>query len=178
MQARLAWVLVLTNPLLSAGSALGSEPRFGSGRSTDSAVSCRTKLSCNRRMEALGTIESRIHELEARRTKALIEADVETLDRLTSDDYIHVESNGMRRTKAEFLRDLAAAVYRFDEFVIDENEVVVAGDVAWAVGRYHNIVRRASGAGPVKIARHLRIWACRNGEWRNVMHQATEIVAP
>lgn len=123
-------------------------------------------------------VVAHILALEEKRTQAMLAVDLPTLRDLTTEDYVHVESNGRRRTRQEFLDDLTSAVYRFDEFVIDENCVSVSGDTAWAVGRYHNIVRTSAGAAPLKRARHVRIWALRNGSWRNVLHQATEIVAP
>jgi len=42
-------------------------------------------------------------------------------------------------------------------------------------GTYRNIVRVCGQARPVKHARHLRVSVRRDGRWKLVVHQATEI---
>lgn len=127
----------------------------------------------------LGTAEERmaadVLAVETIRLKAMLEADTETLDRITGADYVHVESTGQIRTKAQFLEGLRNREYRFESFVIDENDVRILGAVALVTGRYHNVIETRAGIQPVKFARHLRLYALRNGEWINVAHQATAI---
>ena len=113
--------------------------------------------------------------LETIRVRALLDADLATLDRITAQDYVHVESNGRRRSKAEFLDGLARPDYRFETFVIDENHVQLVGPVAIVTGRYHNAIRTREGLRPAKYARHLRVYVKQGGSWQNVAHQATEI---
>lgn len=121
-----------------------------------------------------GTIANIIADLEALRLGSLLTVDLEALDRMTSEQYIHVESNGRRRNKAEFLTGLANAEFRFESFVIEENKIRVSSDMAYAVGRYWNVVTTPTGTGPIKHARHIRIYENEDGVWRNVFHQATE----
>jgi hypothetical protein len=52
--------------------------------------------------------------VEAKRVRALLNADFATLDQITAQDYVHVESNGRRRSKTEFLEGLARSEYRFE----------------------------------------------------------------
>ena len=113
--------------------------------------------------------------VEAARVKALLEADIGTLDRITAQDYVHVESNGRHRSKSEFLDGLARAEYRFENFVIDENRVRIVGPVAIVTGRYHNDIRTREGLQPTKHARHIRVYVKRAGVWQNVAHQATQV---
>lgn len=115
---------------------------------------------------------------DALRISAMLEADVATLSRIISEDYIHVQSKGDLRNKQQFLGGLQAAQFRFDSFVVDENHVALHGDIAIVTGRYHNVVRTAAGPGPVKHARHIRVYVRRNGAWINTVHQATEIAQP
>ena len=115
-------------------------------------------------------------KVEAIRLEAMLDADVETLDQITGDDYVHVESTGQVRTKAQFLDGLKNRVYRFKSFIIEENNVNVMGTVAVVTGSYRNIIETSAGVQPVKYARHIRVYALRDGKWINVAHQATAIL--
>jgi ketosteroid isomerase-like protein len=116
-------------------------------------------------------------DLDRLRIKALVDKDLATLDRIISDDYTHVESNGKARNKAEFLDSLRVGDYSFASFVIDENDVRIYGDTAVVAGRYHNDIRTPQGLQPTKYARHLRVYVRSGAGWRNVAHQATEMPA-
>jgi ketosteroid isomerase-like protein len=120
------------------------------------------------------TLAAQVLAVEAARARALVDADVATLDRITSDDYVHVESTGKVRTKAQFLDGLRQGEYRFESFVVDENHVSIHGDTAVVTGSYHNVIRTRAGVQPVKHARHIRVYARRDGAWINVAHQATQ----
>jgi len=115
--------------------------------------------------------------LEAERCRALVAADVTALDRLTAEDYTHVETGGGVRDKAGFLAILSRPGMRFTSWVIDENCVRIYGDTAVVTGRYHNTVRTSAGEQPPKQARHIRVYVRRDGRWQNVAHQATLIAA-
>lgn len=122
-------------------------------------------------------METQVLEVEAVRLAAMLSGDVATLDRITGEDYVHVESTGQVRTKAEFLAGFAAREYRFVRFEIEENEVMILGDAAVVTGRYSNVIETPAGVQPVKHARHIRVYALRDGAWINVAHQATAIAA-
>ena len=114
-----------------------------------------------------------IHALEARRTQALLDADVATLDEITAEDYTHVETGGGLRDKAGFLAALSRPGVRFVRWDIQESLVRVYGDTAVVTGRYQNVVVTPEGEQPPKNARFIRVYARREGRWRNVAHQAT-----
>lgn len=113
--------------------------------------------------------------LDERRARAFVEDDVGLLDRITADDYTHVETSGVARNKAEFLDERRRGELRFRSFDIDRNEARILGDVAVVTGRYRNQVETAAGLQPVKQARHQRVYVRRGGAWLVVAHQATEI---
>lgn len=125
--------------------------------------------------EELALLE--VLQVEKVRADAMVRADIETLDQMTSEDYTHVESTGRLRSKAEFLEALRQGEYRFESFVIDENQVRIIGDAAIVTGSYHNDIRTPAGLMPTKYARHLRVYVRRGGTWQNVAHQATEVPA-
>jgi ketosteroid isomerase-like protein len=113
--------------------------------------------------------------VEAKRVRALLNADIAALDQITAQDYVHVESNGRRRSRSEFLDGLARSEYRFESFVIDENHVRIVGPVAIVTGCYHNEIRTREGLQPAKYARHIRVYVKDGGRWRNIAHQATQV---
>ncbi len=115
-----------------------------------------------------------MRDVEAVRLQAMLEGDVETLDRITGADYVHVESTGQVRSKAQFLEGFKDREYRFRSFVIERNDIMVLGTVALVTGRYRNVIETPAGVRPVKYARHMRVYALRDGRWINVAHQATE----
>lgn len=123
-------------------------------------------------------VKADVLKVEAVRVRAMLEGDVETLDRITGADYVHVESSGQARTKREFLQGFVNGEYRFRSFVIDESQLNMLGSVAVVTGRYHNVIETPAGVQPVKYARHIRIYALRDGRWVNVAHQATELPSP
>jgi hypothetical protein len=126
--------------------------------------------------EAQGT-EAEVLAVEAVRLQAMLDGDVDMLDRITGADYVHVESTGQVRTKKEFLKGFENREYRFKSFVIEENDVNVLGSVAVVTGQYRNVIETPAGVQPVKHARHIRVYALLDGRWINVAHQATAIAS-
>ncbi len=122
-------------------------------------------------------MEKEILALEDERIRALLERDLGVLDRMLADDFIHTESNGKVRSKAEFLAGFHERDFEFDSFVIEENSVRIYGNTAVVAGRYHNRVRYRGELRPLKRARHLRVYVKGERGWLLVAHQATEIPA-
>lgn len=119
--------------------------------------------------------EDAVAAVEQRRIDALLAGDVSTLNEIIDDDCTHVESNGVARTKAAFLDDVARREFSFDLFEILENHIRAFGDTAVVAGAYRNIARTGGNALPLKHARHLRVYMRRAGGWKLVAHQATQI---
>lgn len=123
--------------------------------------------------------EDAVAAVEQRRIDALLAGDVSTLNEIIDDDCTHVESNGVARSKAAFLEDVAERAFSFDLFEILEeileNDIRVFGDTAVVAGAYRNIARVGGQPLPLKHARHLRVYVRRAGGWKLVAHQATQI---
>lgn len=125
---------------------------------------------------SLPATEQEILRLENERVQAMIRRDYATLERLMAPECVHIESNGMVRTTAEFMANFKADEFAFDTFVIDENRVRFYGTSAVVTGRYRNAIRAKGRLQPLKYARHTRVWTQQaDGDWRMVSHQATEI---
>lgn len=116
-----------------------------------------------------------VREAERLRAQALAQRDIETLRRLISGDYYHVESNGRVRTKTEFLQALARDEYRIRGYGVDEMEIRVVDDGGTAIvtGTY-----RATSVEPPATplrGRYVRIWTRHPDGWRNALHQGTQL---
>ncbi len=118
--------------------------------------------------------ERGVRDAEAARLKAFLDHDVKTMAALLADEMIHVTSDGRTRTKAQFMDDFVSRPTAFSQFVTDDMEVIVVGDVAVTRGRYHNLVAQRPYGTPLKYARFLRVWVKRDGAWQLLSHQATE----
>jgi ketosteroid isomerase-like protein len=123
---------------------------------------------------APASAEREVRDAEAARLKAFLAHDVTAMSALLADEMVHVTSDGRTRNKTQFMDDFVNRPTGFSQFVTDDMEVIVAGDVAIARGRYHNLVAQRSYGTPLKYARFLRVWVRRNGGWRLLSHQATE----
>lgn len=116
--------------------------------------------------------------IESERLQALLDKDIATLARITAEEYVHVDTGGGQRDKADFLRTIGNPSVRFASWVIEENHVQVYGDCAVVSGRYHASPHTPAGVQPAKYARHLRVYVKRDGTWLNVAHQATQFESP
>jgi ketosteroid isomerase-like protein len=123
---------------------------------------------------AASVAERAVRDAEAARLKAFLDHDVTAMSALLADEMIHVTSDGRTRNKTQFMDDFVSRPTAFSQFVTDDMEVIVAGDVAIARGRYHNLVAQRTYGTPLKYARFLRVWVKRNGAWQLLSHQATE----
>jgi ketosteroid isomerase-like protein len=119
--------------------------------------------------------ERAVRDAEAARLKAFLDHDVKAMSALLADEMIHVTSDGRTRNKTQFMDDFVNRPTGFSQFVTDDMEVIVVGDVAITRGRYHNLVAQRAYGTPLKYARFLRVWVTRNGAWQLLSHQATEV---
>src|SRR5215467_15068551 len=74
--------------------------------------------------------EDAVAAVEQRRIDALIASDINVLDEIIDEHCTHIESNGISRTKAAFLADVAKREFSFDLFEIEENHIRIFGDTA------------------------------------------------
>jgi len=119
--------------------------------------------------------EQQVRDAEALRLKAFLDHDVNAMSALMADDLVHITTTGKTRNKTQFMDDFVKRPTAFSQFVTDDIEVIIIGEVAITRGRYHNLVAQRSYGAPLKYARFLRVWANRSGSWQLVSHQATEI---
>jgi len=121
------------------------------------------------------TIESEIRKLEARRFRALTEADVPALERLLSDDLIYTHASGWRQTKAEFLASIRSGELLYHSFASDDVNVRGYGNVVVATGRAAKV--RAKGQELNVSLLYLEAYVKQDGRWQLVAWQSTRLVS-
>jgi hypothetical protein len=134
------------------------------------AVAQLRSEQCRNGVEA----EQEVLALDAARIDALLRNDVAFLESITDDSYSHVESSGGSRDKDEFIAGRRNRPTLFSTFVIDENNARIFCNVAVVTGTYRNAYLTGGGTKVEKHARHLRVYVYREGQWKNVAHQATD----
>lgn len=108
---------------------------------------------------------STIHELEARRYKAMIDCDLATLDQLLSDDLIYTHSDGRADSKESYMAGLSSgdAVYRG---VDRTNErIIPCGDAAIV---QTDLLIDYLGQGQERLikSRAMAVWSRKGGDWQ------------
>jgi ketosteroid isomerase-like protein len=117
---------------------------------------------------------AQISDLEDRRYTAMVDADLDTLDDLLSDDVIYTHSDASVDTKASYLDTLRAGslVYLTLEHTTDL--VLIRPGVAVVAGTMSGSIRR-NGAAKTLNSRAVAVWVSEDGRWRLAAFQPTPI---
>jgi len=123
----------------------------------------------------VGAADDEIVALEARIRAAQLNADIDALDALISDDLLFSGPDGRLGTKAQDLEAHRSGVVRFVEHEPDELRVRrVGNDVAVAALRARLAVEVA-GTLIRGTHRYTRVWAREDGQWRVVGGQVSPV---
>jgi ketosteroid isomerase-like protein len=111
---------------------------------------------------------ARVHAYD----EAQVKGDKTALEDLLADDYVLVNSRGLRQTKADLIRDYTKPGFKLEPFVVEEPV-----ELAWADGAVMGGVARIRGvddgeAYDVRL-RFSDIWAKRKGKWRVIYTHAS-----
>ena len=118
--------------------------------------------------------EQDVLDAENRRYQAMIDADMETLDRLCADEVSYAHSSGARDTKAEYFEKVRSGYYDYHSIDHPVERVEVLGDTAIVVGR---MTADLSVQGTRKTIDNLAlaVWAKDGGEWRLLAYAPTPL---
>ncbi len=119
---------------------------------------------------------SQISDLEDRRYAAMVDADLDALDELLSDDVMYAHSNASVDSKASYLEMLrtGALVYHALEHTTDAvvsrpGVVIVGGTMSGSIHMH--------GTAKTLNSRVVAVWVAEDGRWRLVAFQPTPIPA-
>jgi ketosteroid isomerase-like protein len=121
------------------------------------------------------TVREEVIRLEASRCRALVAADMDTLEQLVADDVVHVHANGKADDKAAYLAMVRGAI-RFLSVEREGLDVRVYDDLAIATGPLRQqIEATATGQRTDMHVMTTQVWRLHAGAWRQVSFQATSM---
>jgi ketosteroid isomerase-like protein len=121
------------------------------------------------------SVQQEIIRLEQARCRALVEADIDSLEKLVSDDVVHVHANGKADDRRAYLAMVGSQI-RFLEAGRERLDVRVYGDTAIATGRLdQTIVIKESGQRVDMRVMTTQVWVRRGERWQQASFQATNL---
>jgi ketosteroid isomerase-like protein len=117
----------------------------------------------------MNTIEE-ILALEATWRTAPLEGDIQTVSRVTADDWIGVAPTGAVMNKADLIKMLSSRSAPFESAVYDDVQIHVYGQTAVVTSLF-----RGQGQDIQFEQRFMRVYAKRGGVWQCVATQVVPI---
>jgi ketosteroid isomerase-like protein len=120
------------------------------------------------------SVEDQLKKMEKDRAAAVVKADVATLEKLTSDDYILINANGQLSDKATTMNNIKTGNIKLTANDVSDLKVRVYGNTAVVTGK--SDAKGSIGGrelkGPVMFT---RVYVKKDGKWQSVSFQQTPI---
>jgi ketosteroid isomerase-like protein len=124
------------------------------------------------RAQAPSAAEQALITIENQWAEATLKGDVQTLDRLYSDEYFAVSADGTTYTKAQHLADIKSGNFKLATYKLDELKVRLHGEVAVVTGR-NTMTGTYMGKDISGAYRFTDVFVKRGGRWQVLTTQAT-----
>jgi hypothetical protein len=149
---------------------LRGHERLRTTRSTDRPGTAREDA----RMPQQHEQERAVLDAEDRRYQAMIDADLQTMDRLCADELSYAHSSGVRDTKQQYFEKVRSGYYDYHSIDHPVERVEVLGDTAIVVGR---MTADLTVQGTRKTIDNLAlaVWTKDGGEWRLLAYAPTPL---
>ena len=121
-------------------------------------------------------VAKQISELEAKRYRAMTDADVGTLAGLFAADLVYTHSDASADGKQSYLDKLSSGHFDYGVLEHPESSIVVRGDCAIVIGDMRGEVK-IGGRMRVLNSRSLAVWVRENGDWVLLAFQPTKYPA-
>jgi ketosteroid isomerase-like protein len=122
----------------------------------------------------LPNIEKEITTLEARRIKALTEADIAALEPIFADDLTYTHASGWTQNKSEFIETIRSGKLRYLSIEPANEQVRSYGTTVVGTGRA--VVKvRLEGKEETLQLRFIEVYVKRRGRWQMVAWQSTRL---
>lgn len=116
-------------------------------------------------------------DLEQKRAKAMVAADVETLSALLADDLTWTHASARVDSKPTFLDALKAGRVKYLDIKLSDERIRLHGEMAIITGL--TTMRAIVGGEEKSIKnRYMNIWTRRDGSWQMIAWQSTAVPSP
>ena len=123
--------------------------------------------------QVTGGADKEIRDLEAQRFHAMEKGDVETLDRIISDDLIYTYSSGLRQSKFDVIGVLGSDM-KYESITPYDVRVRIYKGTAIVAGRA-SINLKANGARESFEICYLDVYVKQEGRWQMVAWQSSRM---
>jgi hypothetical protein len=120
--------------------------------------------------------EKAVLAAEDRRYQAMLDADLETLDALCTDELSYTHSNGVRDTKEEYFGKVREGYYVYHRIDHPVERVELAGDAAVVVGRMTADLT-SGGVRKTVDCLAIAVWTRTAAGWRLLAYAPTPLPA-
>ena len=119
---------------------------------------------------------SEINDLEDRRYAAMVDADLDALDELLSDDVMYAHSDATVDSKASYLEVLRTGKLVYHSLEHTTDAVITRPGMAIVSGTMSGSIRM-NGVARTLNSRVVAVWVAEDGQWRLAAFQPTPIPA-
>jgi len=124
--------------------------------------------------QVTGGADKEIRDLEAQRFQAMEKGDVETLDRIISDDLIYTHANGLRQSKFDVIGVLGSSDMKYESITPYDVRVRIYNDTAIVAGRAAIRIKAHGERESFEIC-YLDVYVKQEGRWQMVAWQSSRI---
>jgi ketosteroid isomerase-like protein len=121
-------------------------------------------------------VEATLRESFAGWLKAIMARDVDALRRVIDEEWIYTDYTGHVHDRAEYFEIVGGLITDGHETSLQDFDArMVSESLALATGRYTSRGTLANGNVNEQDSRFTALWALRDGSWRCLAHQATNV---
>jgi ketosteroid isomerase-like protein len=117
-------------------------------------------------------VQEQIKKLEMERAAAVVKADVATLDKTTSDDYVLINMNGRMTGKSEMIAGFKSGQSKLTSEDLSDLKVRVYGNTAVITGKA-DVKGTLGGTDATGQILFTRVWVKKDGRWQSTSLQQT-----
>ena len=117
-----------------------------------------------------------VEKMEQKRLRAVIEADMPTLNAIYADDFFYNTSSGPSLTKSEYLPRYASGELKVNAVDSEARDIRIYDNTALVTGIAH-VTLTTKGETKTVHLRYLNVWVKRAKGWQLVARQGTNLPA-
>jgi len=117
-------------------------------------------------------VQEQLKKMEMDRAAAVVKADVATLDKTTSDDYVLINMNGRMSSKADMIEAFKSGSSKLTSEELSDLKVRVYGNTAVITGKA-DVKGTLGGTDATGQILFTRVWVKKDGRWQSTSLQQT-----